>query len=158
MFDRLAAPAGRAAAATAVLSLAVATVIVDRMRPIEPMGPAQAVRAARAAQLAGPVLNSYSWGGYLTYAGIPPFIDGRADVYGDAHIREYVQVIEPASLEALQKLLDKHRIAWTLLDPHAAAIALLDLSPGWRRVYADDTAVIHARVQPPAPSAPSAKP
>ena len=104
--------------------------------------------AARAAKLSGPVLNSYSWGGYLTFVGIPAFIDGRADIFGDPHVREYVDVTAPASLEAMHKLLDKHRIAWTLLDPTAGAIALLDLSPGWRRVYADETAVVHARVQP----------
>jgi hypothetical protein len=152
VFNRLSAPAGRAAAAAAFFALALATVIVDHRRPLEPLGPAKAVAAARAAHLSGPVLNSYSWGGYLTFVGVPPFIDGRADIYGDAHVREYVEVTAPASLDAMQKLLDKHHIAWTLLDPTAAAIALLDLSPGWRRVYADETAVIHARVQPLAPT------
>jgi hypothetical protein len=153
LFARLVPPAGRAAAATAIIGLALATVIVDHKRPLEPLGPVQAVAAARAAHLSGPVLNAYSWGGYLTFVGIPPFIDGRADIFGDPHVREYIDVTAPASLEAMHKLLDKHRIAWTLLDPTAGAIALLDLSPGWRRVYADETAVVHARVQPLAPTA-----
>ena len=153
ILGRLAAPAGRAAATMTILALLIATAVVDRMRPLEPPGPVEALRAARAAQLSGPVLNSYAWGGYLTYVGIAPFIDGRADIYGDAHVREYVTVIEPPSAEAMHKVLDKHRIAWTLLEPrHAGGIALLDLSPGWRRVYADQTAVVHARIQPLVPA------
>jgi hypothetical protein len=33
--------------------------------------------------------NSYNWGGYLIWRGIPVFVDGRADVYGDDFLREY---------------------------------------------------------------------
>ena len=30
-----------------------------------------------------PGYNSYNWGGYLIWRGLPVFVDGRADVYGD---------------------------------------------------------------------------
>jgi hypothetical protein len=153
LFERLSAPAGWAAAATSVLALSLATVIIDQKRPLEAIGPAQALAAARAAHLSGPVLNSYKWGGYLIYAGIPPFIDGRADIFGDAHVREYVKATAPSSMEAMHKLLDKYSVTWTLLESDTEAIALLDLSPRWRRIYADETAVVHARVQPLAPAA-----
>jgi hypothetical protein len=151
LFNRLTAPAGWAATAAAVVVFALATVVVDNKRPLEPMGPVQALAAARASHLSGPVLNSYGWGGHLIFAGIPPFIDGRADMYGDAHVREYVNMTAPASFDAMHKLLDKHRIAWTLLEKDATANALLDLSPSWRRVYADETVVVHARVEPLVP-------
>jgi hypothetical protein len=151
LFNRLAAPGGWAATAAAVVTLALATGIVGHKRPIEPMGPTQALAAARAAHLSGPVLNSYGWGGHLIFTGIPPFIDGRADMYGDAHLREYVNMTAPRSFDAMHKLLNKHRITWTLLEKDATANTLLDLSPGWRRVYADETAVVHARIQPLVP-------
>jgi hypothetical protein len=148
LLNRLSAPAGWAAIAAAVVTLGLGTAVVDQKRPLEPTGPNQALAAARAAHLSGPVLNSYGWGGNLIFAGIPSFIDGRADMFGDAHVREYVNMTAPASFDAMHKLLDKHRIAWTILESESTAVALLDLSPGWRRVYADKTAVVHARIQP----------
>jgi hypothetical protein len=39
---------------------------------------------------------------------------------------------------------------WTLLNPDDGATRALDGMPGWRRVYADDWAVIHVRAAAPA--------
>ena len=50
-----------------------------------------------------------------------------------------------STTDGLEKLLDKHKVTWTLLPPDLSAVALLDHLPGWRRVYADKTAVVHAR-------------
>ena len=33
--------------------------------------------------LAGPVLNSQPFGGYLAYRGVPTFFDGRIEMYGN---------------------------------------------------------------------------
>ncbi|VTU19962.1 hypothetical protein [Variovorax sp. RA8] len=41
--------------------------------------------------------------------------------------------------------LGEHGFGWSLLAPGTSAIAVLDELPGWRRVYADDTAVVHVR-------------
>lgn len=43
--------------------------------------PAAAVNFLKQQHYAGPLLNSYRYGGYLIYKGIPPFIDGRTDIY-----------------------------------------------------------------------------
>lgn len=145
LLQRFSGPASPAATGVVVALMLLATLAADRMRTLEPAGPAAAVRAARAAHLTGPVLNSYGWGGYLIHEGIPPFIDGRADMYGEAMLRQYVDATSPKSAEAMHQLLDRYRIDWTLLEANSAAIALLDLSPGWHRVYADDRAVVHAR-------------
>src|SRR5712691_7746984 len=40
---------------------------------------------------------------------------------------------------------DSTRIAWTLLEPSRPAVWLLDRLPGWRRLYADEVAVVHVR-------------
>src|SRR5205085_10743815 len=68
--------------------------------------PAAALAAVEAAHVTGPVLNDYGFGGYLIFAGIPPFIDGRAELYGDEFIRRYVQAMLLESDE-LPELLDQ---------------------------------------------------
>lgn len=148
LFNKLAGPAGQGAVAA---SLAIALAIpfwVSIFRPLQPpesIAPLAAIEAAKQAGLKGSVLNMYEWGGYLLYRGIPPFIDGRSDMYRDAFIKDYFEALELHTSDGLQKMLDKHDIEWTLLPPRVSAIAVLDRLPGWRRIYADDTAVVHAR-------------
>ncbi len=50
-----------------------------------------------------------------------------------------------ADLPDFLKLLDEYQIDATLLAPGTPANALLDRLPGWKRLYADDIAVIYAR-------------
>lgn len=147
--EKLAAPAGAAAVVALLALLPLSALVADRLRPFEPPVPASAVRAARAAGLDGPVLNTYDWGGYLVFLGIPPFIDGRADMYGDKVLKDYLDLVAPTSAADMQRLLDKYGIQWTLLEPRTAALAALDLAPGWRRVHSDGKAVVHARVRGP---------
>jgi hypothetical protein len=92
----------------------------------------------------GKVLNSYAAGGTLIFAGIPVFIDGRADLYKDAFIKEHYAAFhgEPGKLPAL---LEKHEISWTFIDYQSAAVQIIDLLPGWERVYSDKQIVIHRR-------------
>ena len=106
--------------------------------------PTAALAAVKAAQVSGPVLNDYGFGGFLIFTGIPPFIDGRAELYGDDFIKQYVEAMLLESGE-LTQLLDRYGIAWTLIEPQRPAAVLLDHLPGWRRLYADDVAVVHVR-------------
>jgi hypothetical protein len=101
--------------------------------------PTAAVAFVEQQQVTGPVFNDYEFGGYLIFSGIAPFVDGRADMYGDAFLRRY------ADVAALPAILDEYRIAWTLLDPHDPRTALLDHLPGWQRIHSDDIAVVHRR-------------
>ena len=48
----------------------------------------------------------------------------------------------------LKALLADHGIGATLLSPALPAVAWLDADPAWRRVYADDVAVVHVRAAP----------
>jgi hypothetical protein len=109
--------------------------------------PAAALAAVEAAHIGGPVLNDYGFGGYLVFTGIPPFIDGRAELYGDEFMKQYVDAMLLQSGE-LPQLLDRYGIAWTLIEPQRPAVVLLDHLPGWRRLYADDIAVVHVRDGP----------
>jgi len=109
--------------------------------------PSAALAAVAAEHITGPVLNDYGFGGYLIFSGIRPFIDGRAELYGDELIRRYVQAMLLESGE-LPKLLDRYGIAWTLIAPERPAVLLLDRLPGWRRLYTDDIAIVHVRTDP----------
>jgi hypothetical protein len=152
-FRRLAQPAGRSATLTSFLLVLAASVWNARARPLEPpesIVPAKAINAVRQAGIAGPVLNSYSSGGYLIYLGIPVFIDGRADMYGDTFLKQYVEAMELRKTDALENLIAKYDVAWTLLEPDNSAVALLDHLPQWRRFYTDKSAVVHVRATDPA--------
>jgi hypothetical protein len=105
--------------------------------------PGAAISAAEAQHIEGPVFNDYGFGGYLIFRGIKPFIDGRY-FYGDPFIRRYIDAVNLRGDE-LPVLLAQYGIRWTLLQPEQPAVALLDHLPGWRRVYADEIAVIHVR-------------
>jgi hypothetical protein len=106
------------------------------------IAPASAVTAAKRAGLSGPVFNDYDFGGFLIFEGVPVFVDGRIDLYGDDFMRAYAEALD-ARGDALSRLLDRDHIAWTLLKPDAAAVAALDRDPAWERVYADASAVVH---------------
>lgn len=158
-FPSLAAPepagARRAVAwlAAALILAALVPVTVARtgMGDIAPAGritPAAAVDALKRAD-AGPVLNDYDFGGYLVYAGIAPFIDGRTELYGGDFMAAHTRALTLADLDGFVSLLEKYRIGATLLAPSTPAVKLLDRLPGWRRLYADDVAIVHIRRFPP---------
>ncbi|MBZ0096884.1 MAG: hypothetical protein K8H75_16130 [Sulfuricella sp.] len=147
-FQSLAQPTSRLTAAVTVAGLALITLLVvrlDTLRPEETVTPSAAVQAVRKAHLTGLVLNEYGFGGYLIYSGIAPFIDGRADMYGDDFLKEYIEAVSLKSADGLPKLLQKYRIEWTLMPPESAAVALLDHLQEWRRLYADKVAVVHVK-------------
>jgi hypothetical protein len=145
---QLASPA-TIAALPLTAAAAVALSLPLLLRPVEPTDgpttPAAALAAARRLGLDGPVFNSQVFGGYLIFSGVPTFIDGRIEVFGDDFLRRYVEAAD-GDEPALSQLLQRYRVEWTLLEPREAAVGLLDHRPGWRRVYADGDAVIHRRI------------
>src|SRR5262249_5208160 len=50
--------------------------------PPNNFAPSAALDHVTKANVTGPVLNEYDFGGYLTFRGIPTFIDGRTLLYG----------------------------------------------------------------------------
>lgn len=148
VFRALAAPArpGALAAAALLAALLIGMLLQsNRYAPLSKTTPEAAVQAAMQAGATGPVFNAYHFGGYLIYREIPVFIDGRADMYGDALMKRYVDAVQLRGTQDLPHLLEDYRIGWTLLDPGTPALAVLDRLPGWRRVYTDTVAVVHVR-------------
>jgi hypothetical protein len=158
-FETLAKPASASAMLAAFVVAVAGTMWNARARAVElpeSVVPARAIEAVQKAGIAGRVLNSYSTGGYLIYAGIPVFIDGRADLYGDEFIRRYVEALELRTPKALENLLDKYDIGWTLLQPNESANSLMDHLPGWRRFYEDKSALVYVNYVKAKPSDPPA--
>jgi hypothetical protein len=90
------------------------------------------------------VLNDYAFGGYLIFEHVRPFIDGRAELYGDAMMGSYAR-LQAGDDAAVESTLKRYDIAWTILAPDSRMVAILDHEPGWRRLYADSTAVVQVR-------------
>jgi len=151
-FDRLVAPAKPLTVVVAV-GLVFMTYLVTAQTgkhvPALANTPRAAVNAAMQAGAAGHVLNSDNFGGYLMSRGIPVFIDGRADLYGDRHTEVYVGAVESNKPEKIQKALDDFQISWTLLSPNSTALLYLNTRADWRKVYEDETAVVHIRQSTP---------
>jgi|SRR5215475_8139431 len=129
-----------------VAALFVVTLTVGKVRPVAPapqISPAAAVD--RLKEIEGPVFNGYDLGGYLIFAGVPTFIDGRTELYGEAFTMHYLRAVTLRDIGELLHLLERYKIAATLLTPHTPAVQFLDRSPDWERVYGDDTAVVHRR-------------
>ena len=158
MLDRLfasfAPPAKKVVCAIVLAVLAAAGIAatrIDALRPPSITTPDAALAAVRAAYPGGStpfparVLNSSEFAGYLIFNGIAPFIDARGDMYGDEFFFNYQNALHLKDSELLPKLLERYQVGWTLLRPGLPAVALLDRLPGWKRLYADETAVVHVR-------------
>jgi hypothetical protein len=93
----------------------------------------------------GRVFNDYDFGGYLIANGVPTFIDGRTELFGEKFFVEHNAASGLMEPENLFRLLNEYDIEATLLRTQSAATKLLDHMDGWQKIYADDIATIHLR-------------
>ena len=93
----------------------------------------------------GRLLNEYNWGGYLDWAlpRLPVFIDGRTDLFGDAVIGEWMQLLQADGSWAQR--LDDWQVEWVLVAPDRPIVRELSGRPGWEQVYADGTCSLWRR-------------
>jgi hypothetical protein len=92
------------------------------------------------------VFNHYNYGGWLILQGIPVFVDGRPDMYGDAFMDEYVRLTASANVKNWQPVMN--RIGATrVLMPRKSAMSkqiMRDIAagraPGWSEPLSDPTA------------------
>jgi hypothetical protein len=92
-----------------------------------------------------PVLNGYSMGGPLILSGIRPYIDGRGDMYGDAHVLGFSRIAHGDSAE-FADAVKRWNIRWAIVpNGDGKLIALLDRSPGWRRIRKDKVGTVYVR-------------
>jgi hypothetical protein len=93
-----------------------------------------------------PIYNEYIWGGYLIWRLYPDYrvyIDGRADVYGDSLVKEWLEVHD--GKPAWRDSLDSRGIRTVLVKRDVALASLLHRDSGWQNVFEDEQAVIFVR-------------
>lgn len=92
---------------------------------------------------AAPGYNTYNWGGYLIWRGVPVFVDGRADVYGDDFLFYYLQAFEVRS--DWQAPLNDFDVAYVLMEKNSPLLNLLLATGEWQTLYSDNIAQIVVR-------------
>jgi hypothetical protein len=130
--------------AVAALALAGVRLTMPVVRHDGMTSPVTALAHVPTAVTQRPLLNSYGFGGYLIYKGIKPFIDGRADMYGDDHFKRHLRIVD-GDQASLDSALAQYHADWTLFTPEEPVVRLMDARPGWRRLYSDRYAVVHVR-------------
>jgi hypothetical protein len=129
----------------------LATPAIGRMQRFSPnFFPVQAVEWLQSHPQDGEMFNPFDWGGYLSFTlwpGKQVFIDSQGDVYGEALIREYEQVITLKT--GWQGVLNKYHVDWALIPQKWPLVKAL-ANEGWQEIYSDETAIILRRSdQPP---------
>jgi hypothetical protein len=108
--------------------------------------PAGAVQFIAQQRPAGPIFNSYNWGGYILFKlwpEYPVYIDGRTDLYEDEFIRRYWGVMNAS--QDWQQTLDEDNINLVLIENNSTLAKFLAREPVWTELYRDEMAVIFAR-------------
>jgi hypothetical protein len=119
---------------------------------MEQKWPVRAVEYLKHHAVPKPMYNNYGYGGYLIYELSDTnkvFIDGRADIYERVGVLGDYLTISRLGVAA-PSLLDSYGIQSCLVEHDDAIRTLLDVSPGWKRVYSDDQSALFVR-QPKAP-------
>lgn len=128
-----------AAAAALVLRVAV---------PLNPAltndGFAAAIATVPPSVRATPVLNEYGIGCRLIFAGIAPFIDSRADLYGDGFLGAYRR-LAAGGHDDVARALTEYGIGWTVFPSGHPIIQTVETLPGWHRIADRDGIVVDAR-------------
>jgi hypothetical protein len=110
----------------------------DRNSPVAAVAELKSLNVSR-------VFNDYDFGGHLIANGVPTFIDGRTELFGEKFVVDHHLASELIEPDKLFRLLKDHDIEATLLRTQSAAAKLLDHLDGWQKVHADDIATIHLR-------------
>ena len=128
-----------ALAALLKCGVALSPQMIDKAQ--QQIAPVRAVEWIKQNHVAGPMFNSYNWGGYLVWAlpQEPVFVDGRTDVYAE-FLPQYVQVmfIRPG----WQDVLNRYGVRLVLVERESLLSTMLATQPGWQLVYGDDQATV----------------
>lgn len=108
--------------------------------------PVAAVEFIRENRLPQPVFNEYGWGGYMIWKLRPDYrvyIDGRADVYGDAFMEEFLKTHD--GIADWRAPLEREGVRTVVVSPDAPLASLLRQEKDWRKAFEDKQAVIFVR-------------
>lgn len=156
-----AVPRGQAWTAVSIGAVLVATLAGGQTGGAAAQGPVAGLPVAavdvleqRARDGGGPtdvLFNEYAWGGYLIWRlapeGVPVFIDGRADLYGDAIMGDYAAIVGlapgwQARLGDWTAQADPGAAFLVLMAPESLLPRVLRASCGWRVLQEDADSVL----------------
>jgi hypothetical protein len=134
-----------------VLALILCSIAAQRAAAKQPSTeeqnfPKAAVDYMHMHRLPQPIFNDYAWGGYLIwrlYPDYPVFIDGRADVFGEKLVEQFIEVHD--GKPSWRELLQQFRTQTVLVERDSAIASLLTNDSGWQKVFEDKQAVILVR-------------
>jgi len=107
--------------------------------------PIDAVQYLQAHHLAGRIFNTYQWGGYLIWQGYSVFVDGRAEVYGDEILNEYLKANDVQA--DWEEPLQRYGVGICLIESSSRLAVLLKASGRWQAVYSDNLATVFVPAQ-----------
>jgi hypothetical protein len=114
--------------------------------------PAEVLPYMKSQRLSGPVLNSYSWGGYLCWhdRNFREFIDSRCDIFVYAGIfKDYLDFI---GLQHPDAVLNKYGIRYVLFQQNDPVTLFLKHDPNWKVVFSGSVSIMFERVGDPPPT------
>ncbi len=106
--------------------------------------PATALAQMPTSLLHSPTFNDYTFGGYLIFNDVRPFIDSRSELYDEKFLSSYERIAHPDK-EALEAALARFRVRWTIFAADSPIVFVMDSMSGWHRLYGDRWAVIHVK-------------
>ncbi len=137
------------------IGLSIAVVVLafpsqgDLEQQVEKQSPVKALQYMQAHELQGPMLNDYTFGGYLIWSApeYPVMIDGRTDLYEwsgflDKYAR-WATIQEDPNI-----LLRQYNVNFCLLSTQSQMINVIPLLPDWKLVYSDNIARVFVRTSP----------
>jgi hypothetical protein len=133
-------------AMTGFVSLHLARLIRGQPQAEASHFPTGAVAYLAAHPPAGPIFNHYDWGGYLIFKLYPVtrvFIDGRADLYGDHLMEQWIDSYY--LMDSWRQPLSEWRIQTVIVPADSPLATGLRSAPGWVQSYEDSKSVIFSR-------------
>jgi hypothetical protein len=115
-----------------------------QIRPPKDRAPEEALAAMKRSGIKGNVLNSHAFGGYLIFEGIPTFVDGRVELFGNAFLRRYFDAMKLIDPDDAVRLLKQYDVHWALLRPDETIVFMLK-ADGWTQIYKDNSATVLAK-------------
>lgn len=109
------------------------------------VAPTAAINFVKQNGISGNVFNSYDFGGYLIFSGIPTFVDGRVTPYTDDFLWKYAEAVNLVDINKAFLLLEQYKVTWVILHPMEPLANALARSALWDEAYLDKDSVIFVR-------------
>jgi hypothetical protein len=131
--------------AAALVKVVDSSLLATNQKFVAKSLPVEAARFIAQTHPAGPMFNSYNWGGYLAwtlYPDYPVYVDGRTDLYDDAFLREYLNVSFGRGYEAV---FDQYGVKLVVIETNSLLTDRLSDDPNWHSIYTDELATVFVR-------------